>query len=168
VTKTPHIRLRVSAILWLLVGPAQLFAQSNVAEDRSFIPVAGNAIQESSASPSAKETVIVNRKFNNREIKVRAGGMIRVELEELGAAGYVWTLQNLDKNHFEILKTHTDESRPQNDVTGAPVTRTWLIRAKTGGKSELRFIHSRPWEDEKNASETFVLKVLIIPQSSTR
>jgi predicted secreted protein len=154
--------LKISGVLWLLFSVAQLFAQGSNAAHKSSLPLVHAAAQQNAPRLHAPETVIVNKKFNNREIKVRVGGMIRVELQELGAAGYVWTIQDLDKEHFEVLKVQTDNSRPPGDSTGAPVTKTWLIRSKKEGKSELKFIHCRPWEDAKNASDTFILKVRII------
>lgn len=89
--------------------------------------------------------------------------MVLVKLEELGAAGYVWKVQNLDKEYFEILEVRTEGTPPGNDITGAPVLKTWLIRCRKAGQSQLRFIHYRPWEDEKTASETFLLRVRIVP-----
>lgn len=108
------------------------------------------------------ETVIVNKAFNGREIKVRAAGMIRVDLEELGAAGYAWAIKDLDQEHFEILSVKTKDVPSQGDITGAPVVKTWLISTKKKGKAELKFLYYRPWEGEKNASDTFVLKVRIL------
>ncbi len=106
--------------------------------------------------------VIVNKNFDNREIKVRTGAMIRVELDQLGAAGYVWGIQTLDKEYFNVLKTTTENAPPRDDSTGAPVKTMWLVRAIKEGKSVLKFIHYRPWESEKSASDSFVLKVRII------
>ena len=110
----------------------------------------------------AAETVVVNKEFNGREIKVRAGGLIRVELEQLGAAGYSWTIKDLDRNHFEVLSDETKDSPSKGEMTGAPVVRTWLISTKNKGKAVLNFRHYRPWEGEKNASDTFMLKVRIL------
>jgi predicted secreted protein len=109
------------------------------------------------------ETVIVNKKFHNREIKVRVGSTIQLELEELGTAGYTWTIQNLDTAHFEILKVQTKSTHSNGDLTGAPIIKTWQIRPTKQGQSELKLLHYRAWEGEKNASDTFVLKVRIIP-----
>jgi len=108
------------------------------------------------------ETVVVNKAFNGREIKVKAGGSIRVELEELGAAGYAWAIKDLDNEHFEVLNVGTKDVPSPDDITGAPVVRTWLISTKKEGMAELKFLHYRPWEGEKNASDTFVLKVRIL------
>jgi len=108
------------------------------------------------------ETVAVNKAFNGREIKVRAGGFIRVSLEEMGAAGYAWHIKNLDKNHFAIVSVETTSTPPGSDVTGAPVMKTWLISTKERGLAVLKFLHYRPWEGEEHASETFVLNVRIL------
>jgi predicted secreted protein len=75
----------------------------------------------------------------------------------------VWKLQNLDAEHFEALQEKIDDTPPPADITGAPVKKTWLFKPTKAGKSELRFIHYRPWEGEKSASDTFFLRVLIIP-----
>ena len=107
-------------------------------------------------------TVGVDKAFNGREIKVRSGDMIRVELDQLGSAGYTWEIQGLDDRHFEVVSTKTSE-RPQNtDLVGAPVKKAWLIRTREKGKTELRFIHFRPWEGKEKPADTFVLKVRII------
>jgi predicted secreted protein len=111
---------------------------------------------------SATETVIVNKAFNDREIKVRAGGLIRVDLEELGAAGYAWAIKDLDKEHFEMVSVQTVGAPPAGDVTGVPVVKTWLFRATKKGASELKFLYYRPWEGEKNAVDSFILKVRIL------
>jgi predicted secreted protein len=108
------------------------------------------------------ETVTVNKAFNGREIKVRLGNTIRIELEQAGAAGYTWEIQDLDREHFEVLSVTTPEPTGTGDVVGAPIFKAWLIRTKIKGKSDLRFIHCRPWEGEKKATDTFWLKVRIL------
>lgn len=115
-----------------------------------------------SSHSQGAETVVVNKAFNGREIKVRSGGQIRVELEQLGSAGYAWAIKNLDSEHFEVLSDETKSAQPQGDVTGAPVIRTWLISTKNKGKAVLNFLHYRPWEGENNASDIFMLKVRIL------
>jgi predicted secreted protein len=111
---------------------------------------------------SGAETIIVNKKFNGREIKVRVGGLIRVDLEQLGAAGYAWAIKDFDKEHFEIMSVQTEGAPPQGDVTGAPLVKTWLFRATKKGMSEVRFLYYRPWEGEGNAVDKFILKVRIL------
>jgi predicted secreted protein len=109
------------------------------------------------------ETVIVNKEFNKREIKLKAGGSIRVELEELGSAGYSWKLQKLDEVYLSPPKVETKGTLPKEGITGAPVLKTWTMQTKRAGETEIRLIYYRPWEDEKTASDTFVLRVRIVP-----
>ena len=108
------------------------------------------------------ETVVVNKAFNGREIKVRAGGLIRVELEQLGAAGYSWAIKDLNRDHFDVMSDETKDIPSKGEITGAPVVRSWLISTKNKGKAVLNFLHYRPWESEKSASDSFVLKVRIL------
>ena len=107
-------------------------------------------------------TVKVDKAFNGREIKVRSGDMIRVELDQLGSAGYTWEIQGLDDRYFEVLSMKMPEPPEKPGLVGAPVKKTWLIRTREKGKSELRFIHFRPWEGKEKAADTFVLKVCIL------
>lgn len=103
----------------------------------------------------------VNQAFNGREIKLRVGGALRVELEQAGATGYAWELRNLDSEHFELDSVGTTGGPSGPEVTGAPVTKVWLIRAKQPGKSVLELLYYRSWEGENSAADRFLLKVLI-------
>ena len=107
-------------------------------------------------------TVNVDKTFNGREIKVRSGDMIRVELDQLGSAGYTWEIHKLDKKYFEVVSEKTSEPPEKPCLVGAPVKKKWLIRTREKGKSELRFIHFRPWEGKEKPADTFVLKVCIL------
>lgn len=107
------------------------------------------------------ETVTVNKAFNGREIKLRVGGTLRVELEQAGATGYAWEVRNLDPERFELVSVETTGGPSGPEVTGAPVTKVWLIRAKQPGEAELEFLYYRPWEGEKSAADRFLLKVRI-------
>jgi predicted secreted protein len=110
----------------------------------------------------AVETVVVDKAFNGREIKVRTDTMIQVELEQASTAGYMWEIEDLDKKHFEVVSVKMPEPPERPDLVGAPVKKTWLIRATEKGKSEIRLIHYRTWEGKEKAADTFVLKVSII------
>jgi predicted secreted protein len=106
--------------------------------------------------------MVVDKTFNGREIKAKSGAMIRVELEQAGAAGYTWEIQGPDTKYFDVVSVKMPEPPEKPDLVGAPVKKTWLIRVKEKGKSELKFIHFRPWEGKEKAADTFVLKVRII------
>ncbi len=99
---------------------------------------------------------------SGREITVRVGEVIRIELEQAGATGYLWEPRNLDTGRFEVLGVET-QTAVSPGITGAPVIKIWSIKALREGKSELKFFYYRPWEGEKNAVDEFFLKVRILP-----
>ena len=104
---------------------------------------------------------IFKKADSGREITVRPGEVIRIELEQVGATGYVWEPHDLDTEHFEVLGVETRTTvRPE--MTGLPVIKIWSIKALKEGKSKLRFFYYRPWEGTKNAVDEFVLKVRIL------
>jgi predicted secreted protein len=105
--------------------------------------------------------VTVDKAFNGKEIDLNAGDVFRVELEQLGAAGYVWEIDDLDRDHFEILSVSTPDPRDEGDIVGGPLLKTWLIKTKKVGTAELKFLYYRVWEGKQNALDTFVLKVRI-------
>jgi predicted secreted protein len=109
-----------------------------------------------------EETVVVDKSFNGREIKIRSGSMIRVELDQAGATGYAWEIHDPDKKHFEVISVKTPEPPEKSDLVGAPVKKTWLIKAMEKGKAELRFLYFRSWEVKEKAVDSFLLKVRIV------
>jgi predicted secreted protein len=111
---------------------------------------------------SASETVAVTKAFDGREIKVKTGGLIRVELEQSGTAGYTWEIQGLDSGHFDVVSVKTPEPEGTGGVVTAPVPKIWVILAKAKGKGRLKFIHFRPREGQARATDSFVLTVRIL------
>ncbi|MFU8857429.1 MAG: protease inhibitor I42 family protein [Deferrisomatales bacterium] len=107
------------------------------------------------------ETVIVNQSFHGREINLRAGATLQVELEQPGATGHLWELRDLDPEHLELLGVETREPSDP-DRTGAPLGKTWRLRALRPGTANLTFLLLRPWEGPGEAVDTFALRVRIL------
>jgi predicted secreted protein len=106
------------------------------------------------------ETVTVNKALHGREIKVRVGGLVKVELDQAGATGFEWQARGLEGGLLEVVSVETSgPSAPE--LTGAPVRKTWLLKAARPGLAELRFLFYRSWEGEQSAADTFELKVRI-------
>jgi len=108
------------------------------------------------------ETVKANKDLNGKEIKVRTGGTIQVELQEPGATGYSWGIQALDTKHFKLLGIRTEARNNGGGLVGTPVMKIWSVGAIKEGKSKLKFLLYRPWEGEKSAEDSFVLNVCIL------
>jgi predicted secreted protein len=105
--------------------------------------------------------VIVTQADNGREIRVPSGGKLRIELPQAGAAGYVWEVEDLDPELFEVLEAGTTGRLGPQEIVGAPVAVRWDLRAKKAGRAQLRLLHCRPWEGRASALERFLLNVQI-------
>ena len=107
---------------------------------------------------TASEVTGLQAKDNGQEIQVNVGTIIELSLEKQGGTGYTWELDQLDKKHFQLVKT---ETRPLSDKIGAPVLMTWWLKVKNAGESQLAMEYFRPWEGTGKAVKHFLVKVSI-------
>jgi len=106
-----------------------------------------------------KTLMTIKKQDNGKEITVKTGDIIRVELEEMGTAGYSWFVDNLNTEHLEMLSKGT---KPMSEEkVGAPVLGIWMFRAKKEGFAEINMDHYRVWEGKEKATEHFSIKLLI-------
>jgi predicted secreted protein len=106
-----------------------------------------------------RTVITIKKQDNGKEITVKTGDIIRVELEEMGTAGYSWFVDNLNTEHLEMLSKGT---KPMSeDKVGAPVLGIWMFRAKKKGSVEINMDHYRAWEGKEKATEHFSIKLLI-------
>jgi predicted secreted protein len=106
-----------------------------------------------------KILIEIKKQDNGKEITVKPGDIICVELEEMGAAGYSWFVDNLNTEHLEMLSKKT--KLISEGKLGAPVLGVWLFRAKKEGSAEINMDHYRGWEGKEKATEHFSIKLLI-------
>jgi predicted secreted protein len=97
---------------------------------------------------------------HGKEIRVRAGEVIELALEEQGGTGYTWEFDRLDQNHFQVVRT---ETRPLagRPLVGGPVLKVWQLQTKAPGEARLSLDYLRPWEGRAKALKHFEIKVHI-------
>ena len=103
--------------------------------------------------------VILGKEDNGREIQVRAGDVIQVNLEGLGGAGFWWYVEGLDSMYWELIGEETrgiEQSR-----IGGPMLGQWFFRAKKEGMGEIKMDYYRKWEGQHTSADTFRIKLLI-------
>ena len=106
-----------------------------------------------------KGLMTITKGYNSKEITLHEGERFRIELEELGAAGYSWYFENLDEEQLELISKST---RAISDgEVGAPVMGVWLMKAKNKGSTEIKMDYYRIWEGKDKATEHFSVKLLI-------
>jgi predicted secreted protein len=103
--------------------------------------------------------VILQKQDNGKEVALKSGQEIQVQLEAMGGAGYWWYVQGLDSRFFDLL---SEKTQPASDGrVGGPVLGIWTFRAKEAGSSEIKMDYYRSWEGVGTAAEHFRVKVRI-------
>lgn len=100
----------------------------------------------------------INRNHSNRIIRVKSGTVIQIQLEEKGGTGYLWAFDKFDTKYLELLKVETTDIAKKEGYTGNPIIKTWYIKAKQKGTTEIDMYYYRPWEDKNRAADSFCIK----------
>jgi len=109
--------------------------------------------------PEGKMTTIT-KEDSGKEIRIKVGDIIQLELSGLGSAGYGWYLEQLDRTLLELLSEETQKATGESRI-GAPVKGLWRFKAIKEGQAEIRMLHYRTWEGKEKATDLFHIKVLI-------
>ena len=113
---------------------------------------ASSASGTSNALKPGEITLELNKKDNGGIFSVRAGDVIRIELESLGAAGYGWYMEDVNPGLIEVLSEET--SKVPSKAIGGPVTHLWTLKAKDKGVATFTLRYYRIWEGPKESSES--------------
>ncbi len=107
----------------------------------------------------SQPAVILGKQDNGREIQVRTGDVIRVDLEGLGGAGFWWYVEDLNSSCWELIGEET--RRREQSRTGGPVLGQWFFQAIKKGTGEIKMGYYRKWEGRDKLADTFRIKLLI-------
>ena len=103
--------------------------------------------------------VILTKQDNGKEITLKVGQVIQVQLEGIGGTGYWWYVENLDPRYWELL---SEKTRAASDGRmGGPVLGLWTFRAKEPGTAEIALNYYRTWEGVGKASDHFGVRIKI-------
>jgi len=108
---------------------------------------------------SDNKTITIKKQDNGKEIGIKCGDMIRIELTEMGGAGYGWYVDNLNTEYLDLLSKETKVI--SEGKVGAPVVGVWLFGTKKKGAAEIKMDLYRIWEGREKATEHFSIKILI-------
>jgi inhibitor of cysteine peptidase len=91
---------------------------------------------------------------DGRHVGVRVGDVIMLHLPENAAGGYQWSASHADASRVDVSRERFDTV---NQATGSAGIAVWKLTAKLPGTARIELKKSRPWEDAKTASQTFVV-----------
>ena len=86
---------------------------------------------------------------NGGQIEMHVGQTLRIELESIPTAGYIWEIQD-QPGFLELVGENTRPTDPefqnQPGVTGGNHFMAFDLKATAPGKATLHMVNHRPWE----------------------
>lgn len=103
------------------------------------------------------KTVTLTEKDKDREIQLNKGDKLVLKLQQLGSAGYTWSvIKNNDKVLKQLGEPATEKGK---GLIGGAVTRIYRFEAVGAGKTHLEMDYKRPFEKDKAPAKVFKITV---------
>ena len=108
---------------------------------------------------------IIRKDDSGKEVTVRAGENIRIELKRYGGTGYDWHLEKSFEGHLSLVKEEdVEEAVGSRAIVGASIKKQWDLRAISPGETEVSIKLYRNWEGMDKAIDSFKLRIIILAQ----
>ncbi len=120
---------------------------------------ASKPASESSAGSRENGVLVLTRDDDQRTAEVRVGEQIRVRLPEKHGTGYVWAIDETDRQRLALDSTGFED--PTEGFIGARGMRTFTFTARQPGEVVLKLKHWRIWEGEGSVTERFIVTLRI-------
>jgi len=104
----------------------------------------------------------INKLDNNKEVTVKVGDVINIELERSGGTGYDWYIDAPSGDCLELIGEHTETVATDKAIVGAPVTEEWQLKAIKSGYTEVVLHLYRVWEGKDKSIDSFKIRVKIL------
>jgi len=105
------------------------------------------------------ETVVLSKQDIGKQIDVKIGEVIQVELEAMGTAGYQWFVESLDQDILRLVSEETKILHPGR--LGAPMLMVWRFEMIKEGTTEIKMNHYRSWEGKEHSTDHFEVRIKI-------
>jgi len=124
------------------------------------VSYAGNGMEP----PGHITKILLDESWNGKKIELKVGDEIRIELQGIGATGYAWCFDKLDRDFFQLISEERKRGKKEGgEVVGSPIQYIWVIKAKKIGSSIIEMSYYRIWEGKDKAIRQFEVEVDIIP-----
>jgi predicted secreted protein len=112
-----------------------------------------------SALVAADAAVTVGKEQGGREIALKVGNVLQIELPGRGGTGYSWSVVATGAPYLKLLSQETRQVK--KGLPGGPVMQVWRFKAEQSGAVEVKMSYYRPWEGVGKATEHFRIKLRI-------
>jgi predicted secreted protein len=105
------------------------------------------------------KTVVLSKQDSGKQIDVKTGEVVQVELEAIGTAGYQWFVESLDQEILRLVSEETKVLHPGR--LGAPMLMVWKFEVLKEGSTEIKMNHYRSWEGKEHSTDHFLVRINI-------
>jgi len=109
---------------------------------------------------SCTKPVYLTGTDDSRTVTLTKGQRVTISLEANPTTGYQWELAECDSS---ILAPQGEPkyTAPRTPPIGSGGQESWRFRAMAKGKTELRLVYRRSWEDKSEPGRTFAATVVV-------
>jgi len=104
-------------------------------------------------------TVVLSQQDSGKQIDVKVGEVVQVELEAMGTAGYRWFVDPLNQSILRLVSEETKVLHPGR--IGAPALTVWRFEVIREGVTDIRMDHYRSWEGKAHSTDHFEVKIKV-------
>ena len=151
-------------------GTAPAAAEETAVEPSDYqppeMPTAEEAARAAADAQAAAEAGVVYAGIDKKggEVALKVGETLRIELQSIPTAGYIWTLDEApDFMTIAGEGGHPTDPAHQNlpGFTGGNHYLSFDFVATSAGKGKFRLTEGRPWESDEPPSDTYELTVTV-------
>jgi predicted secreted protein len=108
---------------------------------------------------AADATITITKEQGGREVALKVGNILRIELPGRGGTGYSWFAEDTFAPYLKLVDQATVQVKEGR--LGGPVIQVWRFRAEKPGATEIKMAYYRPWEGVGQAKDRFLIKIRI-------
>ena len=108
---------------------------------------------------AADATITVTKEQGGREIALKVGNILRIELPGKGSTGYLWLVEETFAPYLKLMDQATRQVKEGR--LGGPVIQVFRFKAEQPGATEIKMAYYRPWEGVGKAVDHFRVKLHI-------
>jgi predicted secreted protein len=112
-------------------------------------------------STAASATTTLSAADDGKEVTVLVNSTFSIELDEQGSTGYGWDFDDLDRTMVNVVEVAT-RTKSEAALVGAPVVKTWTLRATKTGATDIKLLYFRAWEGKGTAVKSFSIHLRIV------
>jgi len=90
-----------------------------------------------------------------KEIKVKVGDDITIELEANSTAGYIWEISSSTQN-LHLMELTDTYWKADRSLVGASAVQNFVFKTLSAGSLALTFRYGRPWEKDNYLEEKII------------